>query len=126
MVWRRRDESGYSLIEVLAAVAIIGIAVIPLMGLFSAGLYSTAEAYYSTIAVNLAQAKIDELRYGPYGQVISESRAAVGADYPGFYRTVEVVDESPRLKRVTVTVDYQVKNRAPKPARLVTLITGGP
>jgi prepilin-type N-terminal cleavage/methylation domain-containing protein len=126
MPWRWRVEAGYTLVEVLAAVAIVGIALIPLLGVFSAGLDSAEEAYYSTIAINLAQAKIDELRYGPYRQVISSGRVAVGADYPGFYRTVEVVVESPRLKKVTVTVDYQVRKRTPRPVHLITLIAGGP
>lgn len=120
------SEKGYSLIEVLAAVALIGVVLIPLMTLFTAGLDSAADAYYRTVAINLAQAKVDELRAIPLSSVQSEPRAPVDpSDYPDFEREVLVEVQSADLKKVTVTVNYRVKGRHARAVQLVTLMAGG-
>lgn len=61
MRWIRKTD-GVSLIELLVAVAILAVALIPLLGLFLQGLKATEHSHKRTIAINLARDLQEEIR----------------------------------------------------------------
>lgn len=124
-------EDGFTLVEVLLALAIIGIVVVPLTALFVENAGSGAEAYSYLRAAYLAQARIEELRALPFSGVVSEPAVAIpGA--PGYLRQVAVTEQRTpmeialglpaRLKQVTVTVTW---DGGRKNVSLSTLVSGG-
>jgi len=65
MVWMRnflKNQKGLSLIEVLAGLTILAVALIPIMMMFSTGLTGTVKTTYRNSALNLAQKKMEEIR----------------------------------------------------------------
>ncbi len=118
----RSDERGLTLIEVLVAMLIIGVALIPVMSMFTSGLFTYTRAGADTLAINLAHSVMEETVALPYGQVVS--RAA--ADYPGYPYRFEVVvtdyNVTKRLKQVLVAV-WPVEDPA-KRTEVVTLVGG--
>lgn len=68
MIKRAQDESGYSLVEVMVAIMILSIAIIPMVGMFDLGLKSvTASGDYDK-ARALANAKLEAAKALPYNR----------------------------------------------------------
>ena len=61
MEWRRKYQ-GVSLVELLVALAILGVALIPLLGVFTHALKTTEHSNKRTIAINLARDLQEEVR----------------------------------------------------------------
>ena len=62
------NEAGYSLVEVLAAIMILSIAIIPMVGMFDMGLKSAASSGNYDKARALANAKLEEVKSLPYSK----------------------------------------------------------
>jgi len=60
------SESGYSLVEVMVAIMILAIAVIPMVGMFDAALRAAVAGSDYDEARSLANAKLEEVRALPY------------------------------------------------------------
>lgn len=120
--FRQLNQKGLSLLEAVVAVAIIGLVVVPVLGMFNAGLYSDDAAARLTAGSSLAQAKIEELRYGPASAVVSQAWQPV-PDYAGYQLKVDVVPVESRLNQVTVTVSW-TSARGSSKVELTTLIAG--
>jgi prepilin-type N-terminal cleavage/methylation domain-containing protein len=71
--WRRlREEAGYSLVEVIAAIMILSIAIIPMVGMFDAGLKAaTAGSRYDQARV-LANANLEKVRALSYQEATTQ------------------------------------------------------
>ncbi|NMB35757.1 MAG: type II secretion system protein [Firmicutes bacterium] len=67
-----RREAGFSLIEVLAAVALVGILIIPLLSMFTGSIRAVLLAGQETKAVSLAQEKMEVLKGKGYAQLKKE------------------------------------------------------
>src|ERR671916_1993818 len=66
MVERLRQSGGYSLVEVMASIVILSIAIIPMVGMFDMGLKSaTASSKYDE-ARALANEKLEQAKSLPY------------------------------------------------------------
>ena len=61
MEWRRKSQ-GVSLVELLVALAILGVALIPLLGVFTHALKTTEHSNKRTLAINLARDLQEEIR----------------------------------------------------------------
>ena len=61
-------ESGYSLVEVLAAIVILTLAILPMVGMFDAALRAAALGGNYDRARALASEKLEEVRALPYAQ----------------------------------------------------------
>lgn len=88
-------KAGFTLLEVLLALAILTIAVLTLMGLFPLGLKGSSQAKQITIATSLAQAKIEQIISQRYDEVASgdfeeSSLAGLDADFSAFGRLTRV------------------------------------
>ncbi|MGE5560704.1 MAG: hypothetical protein ACM3XN_06580 [Chloroflexota bacterium] len=124
------DERGYTLVEVLAALLLIIIVVVPIAGIAVANARSADLARTYLRASYLAQARIEELRASPFTDIDSEPSAVVaGAEM--FTRAVLVESEQTaseallglpgRMKRIVVTVTWDSGRRS---VQLATLIEG--
>ncbi|MCL6450767.1 MAG: prepilin-type N-terminal cleavage/methylation domain-containing protein [Acetobacteraceae bacterium] len=104
-----RGQQGFTYLEMLVAVALLAITFVPLLGLLTAGLYANYHARYMTVAVELAQARIDQLRAQGFDAITDVPRGPADPGPPfeglsGYEWEVEVEPLGDDLKDVTVTV----------------------
>jgi type IV pilus assembly protein PilV len=103
-----RDEHGMSLLEVMITMLVLTIGLLGMMPLFATSMKANYQADKTTVASEIAQAKIEDfktlVRQGDYDLIVS------GVDYPpGMVRRVwTVTDDTPSLdiKTVDVTVEW--------------------
>ena len=90
-----KNNKGFSLLEVLVALSILSVAVFSIVRLFPFGMNATKQSEQKTLAVNFAQAKIEELISQGYeqinvGTVIEESLSTIDNDFSEFKRITRV------------------------------------
>jgi len=95
---------GFTLVEVLVAALIIGVALIPVLSLFHAAAGHIAVAERETRAAFLAQARLEEVKDLDYSALESVPRAACPED-PAYDYTI-AVESLGRAKKIAVTVYY--------------------
>lgn len=66
-------DSGFTFIELILIIVIVGIAIIPLVQIFTTSLKGGAEAEANTIALELAQEKMEEIRELSFSTVSNSS-----------------------------------------------------
>lgn len=66
MIEQLKNEGGYSLVEVMAAIVILSLAIIPMVGMFDAGLRAAVAGSNYDKARTLANEKLEEVRVLPY------------------------------------------------------------
>lgn len=106
---RRR---GFTLLEVIVSLAVMGVGLVAVLEAFSAGLRLSLQDEFLTTATFLAAGKMEE--------VIKETYITPGTDegdfgdeFPDFTWTVEITDSQiEELELVTVVVYWEVANRA--------------
>jgi prepilin-type N-terminal cleavage/methylation domain-containing protein len=69
LIWRPKDEAGYSLVEVMASIMILAIAIIPIVGMFDAGLKTTGASGDYDRARTLANLVLEQAKSLPYEEV---------------------------------------------------------
>jgi|GEM_PF-2303354 type II secretory pathway pseudopilin PulG len=119
-----RRSGGFTLVELMLVLVFVGVSLTALMTLFRTGIRSSVEAEEISIAVQLAEAKLEQIK---------SDKAAKGADYlisqnypveydpdgfSGYVRQTQIVDLG-EYKKVIVRV---LKNEK-EVARLVTIFT---
>ncbi len=90
LIETQQDCSGFTLLEVMIAVAIMAIALVSLYGSQSMGLSYATEAHFNSVAVSLAESKMAELQSGVIGS--AQVSGDFGEKYPG-YRWQIAIDE---------------------------------
>ena len=115
-----KKNSGFTLVETLIALAILMIAVLAIVQLFPLGLKASHQAKNTTLATNLAQAKMEELISESYsnlavGTTTEESLSTIDSDFSNFTRVTPInymdgnLDISAQdlgLKKVVVYVSW--------------------
>ena len=115
----------FSLLEVLVAVTLVGLAIITLVGVYVGGLKLTAHSQDHTAAVDLARELLEEIRELPWNELPAQDAAFDGrgptarqgtfslAPYPARGRYSVVVETSNRgaLKVVKVRVRWGADQR---------------
>ena len=92
MVERRfKSDPGFTLLEVMIAVAIIAIAVVTLLGAQSQSVSLVAGTKFDTTASLLAQWKMSDLLLQDFDQ-LADDQGNFGEDYPQFYWRVQVTE----------------------------------
>ncbi len=66
MIERIKDEGGYSLVEVMVAIMLLSIAIIPMVGMFDAGLRAAVLGGNYDRARAIAGEELEEIRALPY------------------------------------------------------------
>jgi len=82
-------SKGFTLIETLMAIVLLGLGVFLLLWAFSQGVAASNDAQDLRTATALAQAKMADLRDTAYASLADEARAAVSG-FAGFERYVDV------------------------------------
>jgi prepilin-type N-terminal cleavage/methylation domain-containing protein len=111
-----KAEDGFTLLEVLGAIVILGIIVIPLLGLLIDALIVHAQREQQTRSVFLAQLRLEEIKSkiitaSDFATADYNKPAGAAGDFPPpdsrFKYTVTHDDHNyPDIKAVTVTVWY--------------------
>jgi len=106
--------SGFTLLEVMVAIAIIAIALTAVLGSQSQSLSLASEAKFSTTAAFLAQGKMAEIEAEKVEDLASDS-GDFGEDFPGYGWELSVNDVtfdepegvSDHLKQIDLTVSWE-------------------
>lgn len=88
----RHRSAGFTLLEVMIAVAIMAIALTTLYGSQSRSLSHATESHFNIVASSLAAAKLAELQSG-VGEPVTDS-GDFGDDFPGYGWQMEVESAS--------------------------------
>ncbi len=72
LVKKLKDEGGYSLVEVMVAIMLLSIAIMPMAGMFDAGLKAATQGSNYDKARALANGKLDEVRALRYADLIAK------------------------------------------------------
>jgi len=118
MIARVKQESaGFTLLEVLVAVAIVGTALVILLGSVNGGLVMAQRSNQMTIAANLGQARMAEILSGPFPE-LGNDEGDFGEDYPGFEWAAEFTIPEELLNSFEPDIFVQ----DPNDARAITLV----
>lgn len=104
-IMRARD--GFSLLELMIALLIFTAGVIAIIWAFSAGMSATGDIENIDLALNIAQAKMEEIRNTPFAN-ITDSGPAADSRFSNFNTAVNA-GEGQNPMPVDVTVAWNVK-----------------
>ncbi len=117
-----KNQNGFSIIELMVALAILAIFAIGIVSAFSGSFQAMADSKYRTVATNLAQKKLEEVKN------------SVGILYPYYSKVVDPIDgmeyttivvtetKEENLEQVTATVSWYDRKGVQKDVRLVTMV----
>lgn len=109
-------NQGFTLVEMLISIAVIGIAAVGIASLFYTVQYTQRSARYQTTATRAAQRQIEVLRNSSYNSLVTGQTITFTNDLPSSLPgdksgTVAVTEPSAGLKRVDVRVAYTDNGR---------------
>jgi prepilin-type N-terminal cleavage/methylation domain-containing protein len=108
-VKQRKLESGFTLIEVMAAILIVTIVIAGSSFLFVAGRGQVSQQKHYRTATQLVAQRLEELKAGSYTTIASGTTtdSPIVLDDVSYSRSFEtVVNANPPYKTVTVTVSW--------------------
>lgn len=106
MTERIKNEAGYSLVEVMVAIMLLGLAIIPMVGMFDAGLRAAVLGGNYDQARALAGKQIERVHSLPYGTVkTSYPNSTATFDSSGYSQTTGPTD--PDFPNFTYEVERQ-------------------
>src|SRR5918998_5162231 len=94
MVKRLKGESGYSLVEVMVAMMIMTLAILPMVGMFDMGLHSTIEGSKYDKARMLANLKLEQAKNLPFDSG-DDTIQDVKDNFPEAAGTLTAYDDGP-------------------------------
>ncbi len=105
-------KEGYSLVEVAVAVSLLAVVLIPIFLLIGQGATSMVVSSNRSIASNLAQEKMEEIRNTAYGSIVNATDSKTVNNIT-FTRNVavviapsEIILADSGIKKITVTVKW--------------------
>ncbi|MBZ4652740.1 MAG: hypothetical protein JG781_77 [Peptococcaceae bacterium] len=115
-----RNQQGFTLLEIVVSIVILGIALVPMLGMFSTAHFSLKHGNSSTEAVGLAQEIMEDLKLQHLkGIGLDSSPRQAIAGHPDYSYEVHVNSAGSRLKQVKVTVYYNLAGQE----RSISLLT---
>ena len=106
-----RARDGFTLIEVLATIALMGIILYPVMQAITLATAAAGEAKHKVEAATLAQTKLAEL-ITEY-QTLNQTGSGSGdfPDYPGYSWASQIEQRDTNLSQISVRVSWTARNR---------------
>ena len=102
-----RGERGFTLVEVLVAVAILGVIGVAFLSALSTGYLALILADEQTMAESLTRTKFEDIKNASYESVGSDNDTVLGYDvYVEVEQLGEPSEEKPPVKLVTVRVEH--------------------
>ncbi|MBE3114687.1 MAG: prepilin-type N-terminal cleavage/methylation domain-containing protein, partial [Actinobacteria bacterium] len=102
--------SGFSLIELMVAVAVLALAILGIFQAYSVGFMGMADARNRTVATNYAQEAMEYIKNMDFGKIETQPHSTVTINGIIYERLVDVPpQEIPNIKTVITTVTW--KNR---------------
>jgi general secretion pathway protein I len=99
----REDEKGFTLMEVMVAMAILAIALVSIFQLQSQSISMATDSRFMTTAALLAQSKMVEVE--ARSSLSNQSEGGdFGNDYPQYTWHLEISDTKLQFKKIEVTV----------------------
>ena len=98
---------GFSLLEILITVVLLSVGIAAVVNIFSNGIFVTADTESMDISVNIADAKLEELKDIPFenlSDIASQSYSA----FPNYSAAVNVAEGADPMQ-IDVTVTRQLK-----------------
>jgi len=107
-IGRCAPRGGFTLVEVLVAMAVLAVILVGLTASATSVMRTNRTSYFNTIAANLAQDKLEELRAKTPADVIPGGPVVSTVSGAAFTRSWMVAADSPVIgvKRVDVTVQW--------------------
>ena len=104
---RSNLNKGFSLIELMVAVAILAMAIFGIFHAYSAGFMGMADARDRTVATNYAREAMEDIKNKDFDQIITQSRNYINGTK---YEREVIVQPSTNLKKVTTKVYWKDRN----------------
>jgi prepilin-type N-terminal cleavage/methylation domain-containing protein len=132
-----KRQAGLSLIELMVALMLLGIALMGLAAAFAPGRMAIQGGDQATTATFLARRVLEDMRNRAYDKDTDDlvNGAAFPAttgyggipNYPNYRRTITIVDSAPEAgtKTVTVAVFYRDNSGTERPVTLTMIFTQG-
>ena len=116
-------ETGFTLIEILLAITLLAIVIIPMLSFFGNSVKMTNYVDTREKALYLAQQTIETLKAAEFEDVNSYNSTVSETGYQDFYKQVVVTSPEENLKDITVTISWnQVDGKWQKSLLLQTRI----
>ncbi len=116
----RSNLNGFTLIELMVAVAILAMAIFGIFNAFSSGWMGMANARDRTVATNYAQEILEDIKNTPFEKIHSESTSQI--DDTKFSRNINSININPNIKEVTAQVTWKNWRGSVKNVEASTLI----
>ena len=106
-----KDNSGFTIVELLSTIVVIGIVSVGIAGLFYSLQYTQRQSNYTDAATRAAQREIEVLRNNSYNNLNAGETITFTNDLPDTLPrnksgTVAISEPSAGIKRVDVNVTY--------------------
>ena len=124
---RIANRAGFTLIECLVAIVILGIGLVGVVGCLTAALLANRSASDTELAVSIAQDRLEDMRSLGFGAVTYDNYPATSSvpELHSGVQTVEITDSflgNARLKRVRLGISWHSANRSTSRVEMETVI----
>jgi len=107
IIKKRNIQKGFSLIELMVAVAILAVAILGIFHAYSVGFMGIADARDRTVATNYAREAMEDIKNMDFEKITTQFRDFIGSTK--FEKEI-IVQESTNLKKVTTNIYWKDRN----------------
>ena len=124
---KKNQDKGFTLLELTISVAVLSIGLLAVASMVHMVMNSNKQSSHLTTAINLVQAKIDDLRVGDYADIVDGEEFDLDEDGVAgngiFDRAVSVTENlTPTVKIIEVSVSWSDNNA--RSVNMRTMVAG--